>query len=255
MSFIGICLEVIEITVVQDNARDSARFGEWRLRAGAKRTSERADSSAGASMRVLHIVPSLTVDAGMLDVVENYRRHIPSTEVQSDYLYFHDLENTCQLVIQCSSLIIFDSVQRFGLSKHEKPEIVLLCGMIVSTVGGAVANALLKSINSMVSTVVSALVNVLIGNICISFMGIRGAVISVYLSYVVLALYRQFNTRKHLSIDYGGWRFFANAIVVTVQACCVSAGLSTAFVSPITLLFFVAISWCFISKLLGCRVA
>ena len=44
-----------------------------------------------------------------------------------------------QLVVPFTSLVIFDAVQRFGLSKFEKREDVLFCGMLVCTCGGAAA--------------------------------------------------------------------------------------------------------------------
>ena len=44
-----------------------------------------------------------------------------------------------QLVVPFTSLVIFDAVQRFGLSKYEMPENVLLCGILICAIGSIVA--------------------------------------------------------------------------------------------------------------------
>ena len=44
-------------------------------------------------LRVLHIVPSLDVNAGMMSVVINYYRHIDRSKIQFDFLYLFDEPN------------------------------------------------------------------------------------------------------------------------------------------------------------------
>lgn len=44
-------------------------------------------------LRVLHIVPSLDVNAGMMSVVMNYYRHIDRSKIQFDFLYLFDEPN------------------------------------------------------------------------------------------------------------------------------------------------------------------
>ena len=47
-----------------------------------------------------------------------------------------------QLIVPFTSLVIFDAVQRFGLSKYEQAENVLLCGFFICGIGSIVALAI-----------------------------------------------------------------------------------------------------------------
>lgn len=44
--------------------------------------------------RILQIVPSLNINAGMMSVVMNYYRHIDRNKVQFDFLYFFEMDQT-----------------------------------------------------------------------------------------------------------------------------------------------------------------
>lgn len=44
--------------------------------------------------RILHIVPSLNINAGMMSVIMNYYRHINRNEIQFDFLYFFEMDQT-----------------------------------------------------------------------------------------------------------------------------------------------------------------
>ena len=46
-------------------------------------------------IRVLHVLPSLAVRGGMVNVVENYRKHLNPNEVHFDYVYLYDLPDNC----------------------------------------------------------------------------------------------------------------------------------------------------------------
>lgn len=41
-------------------------------------------------IKILHIVPTLSVNSGMMSVVLNYHKHIDRSKVQFDYMYFYD---------------------------------------------------------------------------------------------------------------------------------------------------------------------
>ena len=87
---------------------------------------------------------------------------------------------------------------------------------------GSVYSALYKSVNGMISTLVSALVCVATGWILIPIWGIWGAVVSLVSSYVCLALYRLIDINRYVRIGYGGRHLIVNAILVLVEAICVS---------------------------------
>ena len=43
-------------------------------------------------IRILHIVPSLSVNSGMMSVILNYHKFIDKSKVQFDYLYFNEIQ-------------------------------------------------------------------------------------------------------------------------------------------------------------------
>lgn len=51
-------------------------------------------------MRVLHFVPSLNINAGMMSVIMNYYRHINTEKIQFDFLYMYEMDQTFQTEIE-----------------------------------------------------------------------------------------------------------------------------------------------------------
>ena len=51
-------------------------------------------------IRILHVMPSLNINAGMMSVVMNYYRHIDRTKVQFDFWYFEESNGTHQREIE-----------------------------------------------------------------------------------------------------------------------------------------------------------
>ncbi len=47
-------------------------------------------------IRILHVVASLNINAGMMSVAMNHYRHIDRTQIQFDFLYFEETEETHQ---------------------------------------------------------------------------------------------------------------------------------------------------------------
>ena len=47
-------------------------------------------------LRILHVVSSLNINAGVMSVVMNYYRHIDRSKVQFDFLYFEEMDQTHQ---------------------------------------------------------------------------------------------------------------------------------------------------------------
>ena len=51
-------------------------------------------------IRILHVVSSLNINAGMMSVIMNYYRNIDRSEIQFDFLYFSEMEETHQAEIE-----------------------------------------------------------------------------------------------------------------------------------------------------------
>lgn len=131
----------------------------------------------------------------------------------------------------------------FGESWRYVP--LLLVGASFSAIAayfGSMYGALMKSVNSMVTTVVSAIVNVGVGFLLIPQIGLWGAVVSVYASYAVLAVHRMYDVRRFLDIDFGGYKFYANAAIATLQAVAVSFDFEIVVISVLAIALFLLVN-------------
>ena len=51
-------------------------------------------------IKILHVVSSLNINAGMMSVIMNYYRHIDRSRIQFDFLYFEEVDQTHEREIQ-----------------------------------------------------------------------------------------------------------------------------------------------------------
>ena len=71
-------------------------------------------------IRVLHVVSSLNINAGMMNVVMNYYRHINRDKIQFDFLYFFDIKGNFAEEIQSLGGRCFYFPKPSFLPKYQK---------------------------------------------------------------------------------------------------------------------------------------
>lgn len=115
----------------------------------------------------------------------------------------------------------------------------LLLGAIFLTYAsffGAIYTSAKKNVNVMVTTLIGAILNIILNLVLIPYLGILGAAIATMIAYLVIGIYRMFNSRRYFKfyIDYK--IVFLSLIVLVVQSVFVSLDIYSIVVSLVSLM-------------------
>lgn len=112
----------------------------------------------------------------------------------------------------------------------------------VASYYGSLYGALKKSTHNMRSTLCAAIINIVINYFGILTYGIWGAIIGTVVSYFVLALYRMTDVLRYININPKWLSFFANIVIITIQAILVSSDCYPCISSIIGILLFITVN-------------
>lgn len=107
---------------------------------------------------------------------------------------------------------------------------------------GNMYGALKKSTNSMWSTIFAAALNICINFMLIPRIGIWGAVVGTAASYVAITIVRMIDCYRYLSFEIHIGQFILNAVIATMLAIVVSAGVTPYITSVIALIIYIVLN-------------
>lgn len=101
--------------------------------------------------------------------------------------------------------------------------------------------ALKLSTNNMICTLLCAVLNVVINFIGIRKIGIMGAVLGTSVAYIVLALIKMIDIRRHMDINIP-FSFIVNSLLIIAQAVLITMRFNTFVTSGTVFVFFILIN-------------
>lgn len=99
--------------------------------------------------------------------------------------------------------------------------LVSACFSALSSYFGSLYGVLKRTVNNALSTLVSAVVSVGLNILLLPRIGVQGAAIATLMAYVVIALYRLFDTRRYLKFPIRFGVLTAEALAVILASVCV----------------------------------
>ena len=119
----------------------------------------------------------------------------------------------------------------------------------ISAYFGAIYGALKKNVNVMLSTFLSAAINLVLNYILIRKIGVLGATVATAISYIFIALYRMFDTRRYFKIKISFLREFIDYAAVCVSAFFVALDKHGFAVSAAAIILIIAVNFREMKKL------
>lgn len=108
---------------------------------------------------------------------------------------------------------------------------------------GSVYSAIKKTMGCMWTTIIAGVLNVALNYIFIRQYGVWGALIGTVVSYIVLAVARMINIRKHIIIQTDYVRFSLNSALAIIHAIFIIRDDKPFIISVITLLVFLIVNF------------
>lgn len=121
---------------------------------------------------------------------------------------------------------------------------LLLLGAVfsaISSFAGSLLGAMKRPKNLMWSTLVAGITNVVLNIVLIPICGLWGAAIGTLVAYIVVAAFRLFSVKKHLTIDYNMKRNIPIVCVAFVHMILVSMDIYIGIASAVALLLYVSL--------------
>lgn len=118
---------------------------------------------------------------------------------------------------------------------------LLLASSVFSSISsffGGLYGAFKKPINNMATTLIGAAINVVVNYICITSIGVWGAVIGTVCAYFALAHIRMIDIHRIAGIQISVKKYLSNIIIVLVQAILVSLDQFAALISVVAICLF-----------------
>ena len=107
---------------------------------------------------------------------------------------------------------------------------------------GSMYGALKKSLSNMFSTLIAALVNIVMNYFLIHYIGVLGAVLGTFISYLVLEIVRMIDVGQYVKIRIDYKIYVINCILLIVDAVFITYDICIYIVSIIVMIIFLIIN-------------
>ena len=130
---------------------------------------------------------------------------------------------------------------------------LLLVSAVFSAVAayfGSMYGALKKSVNNMNTTLIAAILNIVVNYFAIELLGVIGAVIGTFASYMVLAIIRMVDVNKYIEVPINTSKFVCNAVIIIITAILITCKINIYVNSCMAMIIFLVINRDFINKII-----
>lgn len=130
---------------------------------------------------------------------------------------------------------------------------LLLVSAVFSAVAayfGSMYGALKKSVNNMNTTFIAAILNIVVNYFAIELLGVIGAVIGTFASYMVLAIIRMVDVNKYIEVPINTSKFVCNAVIIIITAILITCKIYIYVNSCMAMIIFLVINRDFINKII-----
>lgn len=130
---------------------------------------------------------------------------------------------------------------------------LLLVSAVFSAVAayfGSMYGALKKSVNNMNTTFIAAILNIVVNYFAIELLGVIGAVIGTFASYIVLAIIRMVDVNKYIEVPINTSKFVCNAVIIIITAIFITCKIYIYVISCMAMVIFLVLNRDFINKII-----